>query len=369
MSQLRRVVLAGSPAAMGEAFGEQFRDDVRALTETRIGHVTEFVSKYQPERKLPREEMLGLAGRSIDVHRQFDEAVWAEFAGIARGAELTVEELLIGNGFTDMRDYVLFGGSAAPPVGADEHTGECSAFLVAESCAADNPIIGQTWDMNSDAGPFVLLAHRKPTGAPETIGLTTTGCLCLIGMNSEGVAVGNTNLTPTDARVGVNYLFTITKALARESAEAAAASIEATPRMSGHNYYVADEAEAVNLETTAQRTVRTDVADGVFVHTNHYLADELRPLEFAGPDLANSRFRHERLAGNFADVAAPVTMDDCWSALSDNTRGAGAVCNEDFDGRYGGFATLATVVMCPGLGRLWACEGGARLGTREELTL
>ena len=352
---------------MGEAFGEQFRDDVRALTESRIAHLMEFVATHQPQRKLSRDDALALAAASVDAHRQLDEDIWAEFAGIARGAGLAIEELLIGNGFTDVRDYVFFAAPAA--AAAAEHAGECSALLVAASAADDNPIVGQTWDMSTDARPFVVLVHRRPTGAPETLGVTTAGCLCLIGMNSEGVAAGNTNLIPTDARAGVNYLFTITKALKCSSAEAAAASIEAAPRMSGHNYYVADERKAINLEATATRVVRTDVADGVFVHTNHYLSEELRPLEFAGQDPANSTFRYERLAGNFADVAAPVTMADCWAALSDDTRGAGAVCNEDYEGRYGQFSTLATVIMCPALGEMWACQGGARLGTREGLRL
>jgi len=366
MGELRQVTLSGRPAAMGEAFGEQFRDDVRALTEARIAHLVESVAAYQPGRTLAREDLPALVGRCVDAHRRFDEAVWAEFAGIARGAGLTIEELLIGNGLTDVRDYVLF--AEREPVGeAGGHTGECSAFLVSAAAAGGGPIVGQTWDMHADARPFVLLVRRKPDGAPETLGVTTAGCLCLIGLNAEGVAVGNTNLVPTDARVGVNYLFTITKALRCRSAEAAAECIEATPRMSGHNFYVADEAAAVNLETTAARAVRTVVSDGVFVHTNHYLSGELSALAFRGRNPADSEYRRDRLAANLAAVAGPVTMDDCWAALSDNTRGAGAVCNEDYEGKYDRFATLATVILRPALGELHACEGGARLGAREVL--
>jgi len=199
--------------------------------------------------------------------------------------------------------------------------------------------------------------------------VTTTGCLCLIGMNAEGVAVGNTNLIPTDARGGVNYLFTITRALKCSSAAEAAGAIEATPRMSGHNFYVADGADAVNLETTAARCVRTEVTDDVLVHTNHYLVDELLPLEFEPHPKENSVFRCGQLAGHFSGAGGPVTMDDCWRALSDDTRGAGAVCNEDYDGRFAPFATLATILMCPGRGELHACEGGARSGSREVFKL
>ena len=361
MSELKRIELSGSPAAMGEAHGEACRDDIRALTETRIAHLVAFVAKYDPDRSPTRDDALAMAAATASAHESYDADIWAEFAGIARGAGLTIEELLIGNGFTDLRDFALFAG--------DEHLDECSALLAGPGRTGGCPIAGQTWDMNTDARPFVRFVHRRPDRGPETLGVTTTGCLCLIGMNSEGVAVGNTNLVPTDARVGVNYLFTITRALKSRSAAEAADAIEATPRMSGHNFYAVDAVRAINLETTATRCIRTDVTDDVFVHTNHYLCDELLPLEFKPHPRENSLFRCDRLARNVADASGPVMVDDCWRALSDGTRGAGAICNEDYDGQFSPFATLATIVMCPGRGELHACEGGARRGTREVYRL
>ena len=368
MSELRKVELAGAPAAMGEAFGEQFRDEVAALTRRRMDHLAEYVGARGPGAEISRERMLRLAGAAVEAHRRFSPPIWAEFEGIARGAHLTVEELLIGNGLTDLRDYVLVSeaaSSGAPP--ADE--GGCSAFLVPPARADRGPIVGQTWDMHADARDFVVAVRRRPAGAPETVGVTTAGCLCLIGMNSAGVAVGNTNLVPTDARVGVNYLFTITRALQCTSAEEAAACIEAAPRMSGHNFYVADERTAINIETTATRSVRTAVTGEVLVHTNHYLSDRLKPLELPGRDLRDSTWRRDRLAANFAGLRGPITAADGWRQLADNTRGDGAVCNEDYEGLHGRAATLATVVQCPANRTLHACAGGARLGTREVLRI
>ncbi len=367
MSTVRKFQVAGPPAAMGEAFGEQFRDETRQLTERRIAHLIEFVADHAPGRRLSRRQAVALAGRTLQAHRAYDADVWAEFEGIARGAALPVEELLIGNGYTDVRDYALAqtGGPAAAP----QTPGECTAFLVPGQLADGGaPIVGQTWDMDPDARAFLVLVRRRPAGAPETLGLTTAGCLCLIGMNGEGVAVGNTNLVASDARPGVNYLFTITRALRCGSAAAAAEAIEAAPRLSGHNYYAAGGASAINVEASAARHERTEVSGGVFVHANHFRSASLRALEMNG-GLANSRWRQRRLEQDFAALSPPISAEAAWAQLADDTRGEGAVCNEDYAGRFGKAATLATVVQCPARGQLHLCEGGARLGTREVLRL
>ena len=365
MSDLRCVELAGAPAEMGEAFGEQFRDDIRNLAECRMDYLVRFVTRFDPGRNLSRRGLLELVDSTTAAHQTYDAAIWAEFTGIVRAAHLTVPELLVANGLTDLRDFVLFD-QPGPRTRSRAHTGECSAFLVPERMADGHPLVGQTWDMHSDAMDFTVIVRRKPDNGPETLGLTTVGCLCLIGMNAAGVSVGNTNLIPVDTQPGVNYLFTITRALRCTSAAEAADTIEATPRLSGHNFYVADAEDAFNIETTATRAHRTHVTDRVHVHTNHYLDKELRKIEFARENVRNSEWRWERLNGNFEGLRAPIRMDDCWKQLSDNTRGDGAVCNEDVNGEHGDFCTVATVVQNPAARRLWICSGGARLGTRQE---
>lgn len=363
MGRLRIIELVGSPAAMGEAFGEELRDDVRTLTESRIEHLVRFVEKHAPERRITRQRALEAVGRTVEAHRRFLPTVWDEFRGIARSAGLKDTELLVGNGLTDLRDFVAFECRAARENLAG-HDGECSALLAPAKCADGRPIVGQTWDMNADAAPFVLVVRRKPVDAPETLCLTTAGCLCLIGMNAEGVAVGNTNLIPTDARVGVNYLFVITRALMCRSAREAADAIEAAPRLSGHNYYAADGSDVIHIEATARQSHRTVADRDVIVHTNHYLAEPLRPLEFTGQNLANSRWRYETLAEDAARLPLPISMVACWELLSHVSQDK--VPPDISSG--GTVATLATIVQCPAERRLLVCAGSPIAANAEEFS-
>ncbi len=355
---------------MGETHGEEFRDAIREFTERRIEYCLGFVDKYDPGRPIGREDVLRVAEEVMEPHRQYDDAVWQEFEGVARGAGVGLPELLVGNGLTDLRDLVLMadetGADPREPESAGGRgggdTGECTSFACSAEVSGGSPIIGQTWDMHPDARDYLAVVRRRPCDAPETLSLTTVGCLSLTGLNSEGVAVCNNNLVPTDPQSGVNYLFAITRALAATTALDAVRVIEETPRLSGHNFVVGDASRAFNLEMTTTSSARTDVKRGVFVHANHYTAPALLSAAYERIDLAGSRWRETHLVELFRDVLHPITADVCWELLSDNTRGAGAVCNEDYDSIYGESATAATVVIEPADGRLIACAGGARLG-------
>jgi hypothetical protein len=382
MPELRYIEVRGTPRVMGESLGEAHRGEIQEFVSRRLEHLIGFVSKYDPERALGVSSVLEAAESLLDVHRNYDQQLWEEFAGIARGAGMTEAELLIGNALTDVRDLVLMRGLARKEgtgspgkspndsgAKADGDTGECTVFGASAEACGGSPIIGQTWDMHPDARDFLLVIDRRPEGEPATLTLTTVGCLSLTGVNSEGVGICTSNLIPTDARVGVCYLFTISKALTAMSAAEAASVIERTDRLSGHCFMLADDSSVVDVETTACHARSTSHTEGVRVHSNHYLDEELAILAYGGVDTASSKWRMRHLDEAFRDAARPVDEALCWDLLSDAARGDGAVCNEDYEGRFGDVATAATVVADPSGGSITACAGGARLGEKHIFRL
>lgn len=364
---LRHVQLAGPPAAIGAAFGEQFRDDIRDLAERRMAHLAAFVAMHQPGRTVSRDQVLAVARRTLPVHRHFEPAIWAEFDGIARACGLTHESLLVANGLTDLRDLVLRAGPGRT-AGADTAADDCTACLVPAACTDGHPILAQTWDMHADAADFLVLVRRRPTEGPGTLGLTTVGCLCLIGLNDAGVAVGNTNLVATDAQAGVNYLFTITRALQCTGAADAAEAVIATTRLSGHNFHIADGRNTVNIECTATRARRTTVTDSPFVHANHYLADELKAHEHPR-DMCNTRWRQQALAARLAAAPQPIDADACWSHLAAISQQRVPRTEAGAAGAGPEPATVATVMLRPASGKLDVCPGPSDRGRRQVLTL
>ena len=364
MPQIRKIELFGTHQSMGEAFGEQFRSEIKQFTEIRIERLCQFVQIFQPNRSVTRQEILDVAKEMLPAHRVYQSSIWDEFAGIAESSGLSAEELLITNGLTDIRDFVLLQGMPD----SDTHLGECTAFVVPAQCTTGQTIVGQTWDMHADAIDFTVIVHRKPVGAPQTLCLTTVGCLCLVGVNSDGVAVGNSNLTPMDSQVGVNYLFTITHALQQSTASAAADAIVRTPRLSGHNFYVADSETAINLECTATKHHRTDVEATPFIHANHYLSESFQRMDFKR-DNTNSVWRQDALTQHLNSLKQPLTPEMCWDQLGKVSQDCVPCEQAQEDSSRTDPATVATLVLCPAERQIDICSGSTASGSRQRITL
>lgn len=339
---LRVVDLEGEPYDMGRAHGEQFAADVHEFCELRIKLCEAGVAARGLS--ATRDDLLGLAKRFLEVQEKHVPDVHAEFCGIADGARISQEELLIGNGYTDFKDALHL--VARPDEG-------CTSFLVKPAAGpARDTYLGQTWDMNAFALPFVIVLRRQPKSGPQTITLTTTGCLSLIGMNECGLAIGNNNLTPTDARPGLIYLAMIHDFLNQTTFDRAHAAVVKAQRASGHNYYMADaEGHVRNAETTAMRAVSVEPPTPVYAHANHYEAPTLRVWE-ASPPGKSSVARKRRLTAllnmHIQAIDAAVLM----GYLSAGGEGDSAICRRDGDA-----CTCAAAVMCPQERELHLCQG------------
>lgn len=252
--------LAGTPREMGRAHGEHWREAIAELCEARVRSTLNWADVRG--RSLGREALLGAMPPFLEHHRRWCPEVYDEFLGIAEGAGLDPALLLIGNGYTDIRDAVAF---------AEPTLGGCTTFSATGEATADGTVwAGQTWDMDQSMLPFVFVCRRNPSQGPRTVTVTTCGCLSLIGINEAGVAVGNSNITPRDARAGVIYLAMIHQALAQPTLDGAVAAITSAPRASGHHYYLADERRAVHLETTATRWAELPRDGACHAQSNDY---------------------------------------------------------------------------------------------------
>jgi isopenicillin-N N-acyltransferase like protein len=342
---MRILHLEGTPARMGEAFGEQCREAIAGLYALRLENALAQALRYGG-RRASEAELLMLAGACLEASARFDPDGAEELHGIARSAGLSPERVLAMNGLTDLRDALAWGGPL-------EAAGGCTAFVVQRDRSADGRLwAGQTWDLGSENLPYVVAVKRTPAAGPPTCCVTTVGCLSLMGMNAEGVAIGTTNLRTTDAGPGVPYLGVIHRALAEPSAVEAAALIARAPRAGGHAYTVVDRSGgAFAVECSARRSRSFAIRGGFHVHTNHCQVPEHQALEADVP-YASSRARLARMQ-QLLGGAAHIDGDFLEACLADRAGGALAICRDDFDG----ISTNAALVVSPEALRLRACHG------------
>ena len=344
---MRIIKLEGTPKVMGECFGETFREDIQEFYALRLNNALTQAAQYG-DRKLLEGDVLSVASECLSITEGYDRDGYLELVSTARAANLSPEQLWSLNGLTDLRDILAWSDLSV-------YGGGCSSFIVQGDLTADGHVLcGQTWDLATDNMPYVIGVNRVPHDGPQTWCLTTVGCLSLIGMNEEGLAIGTTNLRTKDAQSGICYLSIIHKVLAQKEFEPAINCITKAQRAGGHYYYLCDAQDnAAAIECTAQNHVLKRVTQGHHVECNHIVSEEQRGLEADTPK-ASSLCRISRMNHLIAS-ADPGSLgpENMIGFLSDHEDGDGAICRHDLND----VSSNGAVVMSPANHSMTACHG------------
>ncbi len=350
------IELSGSPGEMGRQHAEQAREAGTAIVRARCDLA---LSKARErDESVDMSRCLSLAAEHLPAHERYSPEVYAEFRALAEGLGVGEDELLIGNGYTDYIDVLMLS--------LDEGGG-CTSFIATGEATADGlTYVGQTWDMNAFAEPHMRLFRRQPDDGPAWLTLTAAGCLSLIGLSGNGIAIGNTNVAPNDARPGVMYLAMIHEALRSADFDNARAAITDAPRASGHYYYLAGaDGCAVGLETTARRHVELPMERGLLVHANHYHGPDLAELS-RQPASENSQAREIALHGYLWPRAGRIELEDLVAGLRLH-QGAHPVCRPPAEASE--VTTCAAAIICPQRRTMWVAIANPATVEFEEITI
>lgn len=342
----------GTARELGRAQGEAKRSEIRAFSRQRL----EALREYLAERgQGDLSGFVELGRRCLALAARWDAESGAEHAGIAEGAAIDAGELYAVANMTDVRDVLLM--SRAPD------TEGCSAFALPAALSREGALMaGQTWDLNPRDLDYVVAVHRKPTSGIETWSLTCVGCLSIIGMNAEGVAIGTTNIKTRRARIGVAYQSLVHRALACRTRAEAEQALSAAPRAAAHTYWIADGRGAVELECDADGAARRELQTAPLVRTNHCLHSDFRAREAEEPN-ASSLARFLRLSEVLG--AGGHDISSLQALFRDRARGVLSINRYPEDAQ--GTTTNACTLMVPARREFWACRGPADRGEWRRL--
>lgn len=362
------IELSGTYHEIGLQYGKHFKSKITEFAKSRMARLISFVKKYGKV-DVTEQEVLDITASLLPAHEEYDADIWDEFCGIAQGADISLAWLLVAMGYTDLRDYICkvkgFNDLEVRFEG-------CTGFILDKTMSTTNQmIVGQTWDMSVEAMDYLVIVKKKPINGSSMLYLTTTGAVALIGLNSNNLAVGTTNLMANDCDYGVNYLFTINKALMAKDYTSMLDGITATKRMSGHSFLCATNNTGNLIEASAGHYIDYKIDHYPLVKTNNY-SESMRPYELIVPEQRrrNSIFRYGRATSLLAEQPK-WSCQELWQLLSDQyrSRSGGAICNEDYSSQYSEFATLATALLIPEQQTMWICKGGAANGELQKVSL
>jgi isopenicillin-N N-acyltransferase like protein len=370
---MRKLELPAGKSARewGQIHGESFRGEVKALTAIRVYLCTK-VGGFKDA-----GQVLSAARAHLPVLERYHAGLYDELVGIAEGAAMTPEEIVVANHYTDLRDLDPDPAKWRPAPTRDDPRAEghgtgasalggdgCSALFAETSTGA---IVAQTWDMHATAIPYVMmLTVPQSHDGPAAHLLTVTGCLGMAGMNSARVAIAINNLYSTDATLGIVWPAMVRRALHQTNAAEAYALINSSPIGSGHHYFVADQgaqgvanAFAVEASGTRRKLVyRRDSARdyevrGSYCHTNHCIDGDIA----ARSKVPATSTTYDRM--KLLEAAPRIgSLDDAWRVLGSEEGWPKSICtNMATPESPHGAATCGAIAMNMTTGEVWAQSG------------
>ncbi len=306
----RFVSTVAKPAARGREFGAVHSRELAAT-----------VDGYRALFGASETDLATLGGEALDRIDRWAPELAEEIRGIADGAGLPVHEVAALNARTEI--LAALGRVAV---------GECST-VVALGGADDEPVAMQNWDwyIGMD-GNWLEWTIPHPDGRRVTT-FTEYGILGKIGVNDRGVGVLFNMLHHDDdgASVGVPVHIVARRILDDAHDIQAAKEICASARVSASTAVTVVSgrsagraAATMELWPDGPGEVPPD-ADGLLLHTNHFLSE---PARFGDAGLYEGttteerlEYLHSRLDGRGADL----TEGEALAALSSHT--AGVCCH------------------------------------------
>ena len=296
----------------------------------------------------------------------FRPAYLQEMRGIAEGAGLDLADVLAIN----VRTEVMFAATArqAPLAArrASRPPAECSAFAVVPAPSRPGaPVVGQNWDWLPHAAHTVVLLEVRQDEGPDFVTVVEAGLLAKTGMNAAGLGLA-TNALVTDEDIGapgLPYHVLLRAVLDCETVTDALAVLQAGVRSSSANYLIAHASgSALDVEAAPGDFTRLYPLlpeAGVLLHTNHFLAPRIHPLDLSLWAMPSSAVRLQRLRAALTSRDTPAALDDLRLLLGDHADHPSGICAhpDPRAHRCDQGATIASVVMDLAARHLWYTRG------------
>ncbi len=268
----------------GISHGEEYREAIRELFLIR----KELMLKRNPSLV---NHLLPMAQAQYEQTLKYCGDAATELEGIAKGSNLSLTDIVILNNYTDFRDIEL----------TDQG---CSTIQVQNE---SNVLSGQTWDMHSSAKNYLCVIEVPETElASKSLILTVTGCVGLMGINTDNCLVGVNNINTTRAEIGLIWPSLVRKTLEGKNLGQMRDILLGAPVTSGHNYLISTLKGAEHWEITPTEKdlvhAHGDGEIGSSFHTNHCLGANVSKIESAKNVSATSHARYDILKQKVKNV-------------------------------------------------------------------
>jgi isopenicillin-N N-acyltransferase-like protein len=348
MSSIPVVDFEGQGLALGQAIGECFRPLIQGFVET----FAELNIKNTLTAAVDKEILIDLCSGNVPFIRRFAPLLHDEMIGLAQGADVDYDDILLLNCFLELNDIRV--SKLAHRVTNLRRWG-CTTFNVKpRGTAGGQPLLGQTYDMERYFADYNVILRLKDSKGRQKIIYTLTGVLALNGLNDLGLSVVINKLIPLDSRPGIIYPILIREALDQDRIGDSLAKLAFSPRSSGMCYQLSSpEGLAFCLETTAAKQECLPFREAI-AHTNHYQDPNLKPLEGDWLTHGGSYVRLQVAQDFLGDHLGKIDPDLLMALCRDHANYPRSVCAHAYEEEpeHERMATIAAVIIEPQAGTM-----------------
>lgn len=283
----------------------------------------------------------------------FDADYVAEMRGIAAGAEVEFEDIVLINARTE----VLQLGKRSKL--AQKDPDGCTGVVVMPEASADGSLIhAQNWDWKSECAETAVVLRIRREDGPDILTFVEAGGLARAGLNAAGIAI-TANYLESDQdyrKLGVPLSLIRRKVLEKAFVAQAFHAAYTTPKSASNNVMVSHAGGiAINFECAPDETFQVLPTNGLIVHANHWISPvALTKVKEAGiVNMPDSLYRDLRVRQLLEARRGSIDVQVVKDALFDDYQSPWAVCRPPRLNSAGNLsATVAMLVMQPAQGVL-----------------
>ena len=348
----RLIELAGSPHDRGVQYGRQAAQEI-----------TRSVGHYGAQARsvgLDQQRLAQIVREYLPALESFDRRQVEEMRGIAAGAGVSFEEIVLVNARTELLQFAHH--PALLESMRDGTPDGCTGVVVRPGATRDGQLIhAHNWDWKLDsAGSCVVLKIRNEDG-PDILTFTEAGALARFGFNTRGICITANGLECDRdyRRSGIPLALIRRKVLEQSQLGLALRIAYCTPKSGSNNMIISHAGSGLvyDFECAPDETFMIEPHKGVLVHANHWLSPialcKLRERGMA--DAPSTFYRDVRAREALLAKAGDLTVEDVTQVLLDDFESPWSICyppraSSPTDPTT--YATVATLVMRPILGEM-----------------
>lgn len=342
------ITVSGVPEERGRQYGVLAAERIRRSAGLYSGTLDAF--GLSPER---RQSLIEEFSGRIE---EFDASYVEEMRGIAKGADVPFEQIVMINARTEV--VAMARAETGSPDPEEQDDGCTGALIMPAKSASGNLVHGQNWDWRSECVETGIVLRVRNTNGPDFVTFVEAGGLARSGFNEAGISI-TANYLECERdykKLGVPLGLVRRKVLEQEHFAKAIKAVASTPKSCSNNIIIATSAGfGIDFECAPDEAFPILPENDLIVHANHWVSPiALTKLRDTGiPFVPESFYRDWRVRQLLESHVGKIGRKELKEALFDDFLTPYAVCRPPRSGNHDNItATVAMVVMEAALGMM-----------------